>query len=138
LSAGPSTDTVALGHRIWIFPDGDLPPRDPYDPELKNGKTYGHESLILLNTGPQTSHPVLHVYFEDKEPWVVSLPPIPARRVACYRTDEPLGAEKIVIPQGQYALVLESDVPVVAQLGRMDVRQPNLAYYTVMGFPAPG
>lgn len=36
-------------------------------------------------------------------------------------------------PFGQYALVLKSSEPVVAQISRMDVRQPNLAYYTVMG-----
>jgi hypothetical protein len=33
------------------------------------------------------------------------------------------------------ALLVESEQPVIAQIGRMDVRQPNLAYYTVMGFP---
>ena len=39
------------------------------------------------------------------------------------------------IPLGQYALKLESTVPLVCQIGRMDVQQPNLAYYTVMGHP---
>ncbi|MGD9519572.1 MAG: sensory rhodopsin transducer [Armatimonadota bacterium] len=38
------------------------------------------------------------------------------------------------MPFGQYSLRLQSNVPVVAQIGRADVRQPNLAYYTVMGY----
>jgi hypothetical protein len=125
----------SLGQRIWVFPDGDLPPHDPYDPALKNADTHGHESLVVLNTGSETVHPVLHVYFSDKEPWTIKLRPIPGRRVACYRTDEPLGEDRVQIPEGQYGLVLECEHPVISQIGRMDIRQPNLAYYTVMGFP---
>lgn len=124
-----------LGHRVWVFPDGDIPPHDPYDAALKNADTHGHESLVILNSGGRKVFPVLHVYFSDKEPWRIALHPIPPRRVACYRTDEPLGEEKARIPEGQYSLVLECNEPVVAQIGRMDIRQPNLAYYTVMGFP---
>jgi hypothetical protein len=38
------------------------------------------------------------------------------------------------VPQEtQYAVRLESDVPVVVQYGRLDSRQSNLAYYTTMG-----
>jgi len=126
----------ALGQRIWVFPDGDIPPHDPYDPALKNSETHGHESLVVLNTGSTTVNPILRVYFPEREPWCIKLSPIPPERVACYRTDEPLGPEGRQIPEGQYALVLECEMPVVAQIGRMDIRQPNLAYYTVMGFPA--
>ena len=34
----------------------------------------------------------------------------------------------------QYAMKVESDVPVIVQYGRLDARQTNLAYYTVMGY----
>jgi hypothetical protein len=127
---------MSLGNKVWVFPDGDLPPLDPYDPALKNAEIHGHESLVILNSGEHEVNPVLTVYFSDQEPWKVPLAPIPPRRVACYRTDEPLGLDRVNIPPGQYALVLECEHPVVAQIGRMDIRQPNLAYYTVMGFPA--
>jgi len=123
------------GQCRWVFPDGDLPPRDPYNPALKNADTHGHESLVILNAGDKPVRAVLTVYFSDRDPWRVELARIPARRVVCHRTDEPLGEEKRQIPPGQYALVLECDHPVVAQIGRMDIRQSNLAYYTVMGFP---
>jgi hypothetical protein len=33
-------------------------------------------------------------------------------------------------------LKVESDVPIVVQLSRMDVTQPNLALMTTMGYPA--
>lgn len=127
---------TTLGHRTWVFPDGDIPPHDPYDPTLKNTATHGHESLVLLNAGARPVRPLLHIYFSDRAPRLVHLPEIPAQRVRCYRLDEPVGEEAEKIPPGQFALVVECDHPVVAQIGRMDVRQPNLAYYTVMGFPA--
>lgn len=127
---------MSLGSKRWVFPDGDLPPLQPYDSALKNDETHGHESLVILNAGPETVNPALTVYFSDAEPLELKLAPIPPKRVKCYRTDEPLGLEKAILPPGQYALVIECEHPVVAQIGRMDIRQPNLAYYTVMGFPA--
>jgi hypothetical protein len=86
--------------------------------------------------GKKEVHPILTVYFPDTDPWVVNLEPVPAQRVRCYRTDEPLGKELVDIPPGQYALRVECETPVVAQIGRMDIRQPNLAYYTTLGYPA--
>jgi hypothetical protein len=113
-----------LGSRTWFFPDGDIP--EPGDVEPK-----GHESLILLNPGADDAEVVITVYFEDREPAVLSPQLVAARRVRCIRTNEPIDGYQI--PRGQYALGLESSVPIVCQIGRMDVRQPNLAYYTVMG-----
>ena len=41
----------------------------------------------------------------------------------------------VVIPREvQYALRIKSDLPVVVQYGRLDTRQQNMAFYTVMGF----
>ena len=127
---------MKIGHSIWVFPDGDIPPREPYNPKLKNPDTHGHESLVILNVGMQAVSPILHIYFSDQDPWIVKLDEIPPQRVICYRLDEPVGSDAQVIPPGQFAVMLKCDHPVVAQIGRMDVRQPNLAYYTVMGFPA--
>lgn len=127
---------MKLGHRLWAFPDGDLPPRDPYDSTLMKTDTHGHESLVVLNAGLERVNPILHVYFTNRESWKIPLAPIAPQRVACYRLDEPVGVARLVISPGQYALVLECDHPVVAQIGRMDIRQPNLAYYTTIGFPS--
>lgn len=125
-----------LGRTVWVFPDGDIPPHDPYDPHLKNAETHGHESLVILNVGRVSVTPIIHLYFSDQDPRTIMLNDIPAQRVACYRLDEPVGADRFVIPPGQFAVVVKCNHPVIAQIGRMDVRQPNLSYYTVMGFPA--
>jgi hypothetical protein len=114
----------ANGSRTWFFPDGDIP--SPGDGELK-----GHESLIILNPSAEDALVTITVYYTDREPDVLAPQAVGARRVRCIRTDEPIDGYQI--PFGQYALKLESTVPIVAQIGRLDVSQPNLAYYTVMG-----
>jgi hypothetical protein len=47
--------------------------------------------------------------------------------------DKPIWGGAYVIPFGQYALILESDVPVVAVFGRLD-RRTDMAYYSVAPF----
>ncbi len=120
---------VGNGRCTWIFPDGDLPPAGAEGLPLE-----GHESLIVLNTGDEDAHIEIDVYFEDREPEEGLKVEVPARRVRCFRIDKPLGDRGFQVPFGQYALRLRSDVPIIAQIGRADVRQPNLAYYTTIGF----
>jgi hypothetical protein len=120
---------TADGHKVWIFPDGDLPPTGEPGLPLE-----GHESLILLNTGSRDALIEMDVYFSDREPEVGLRLVAPARRVTCFRMDKPVGDRQFRVPLGQYALRLQSSEPVIAQIGRADVRQPNLAYYTVLGY----
>ena len=115
-----------FGRTVWFFPDGDLPPAG-------DGAMRGHESLIILNPNDQDAEVSLTLYFEQREPAVPPSLTVAARRVRCIRMDEPLGTFQT--PYGQYALKVESTAPVICQIGRADVRQPNLAYYTVIGFP---
>ena len=119
---------MSAGKKTWIFPDGDIPQPGESEP-------HGHESLIVLNTTKNKATIKVTLYFEDKEPSRDIVVSVEAERVRCFRMDQGIGdAEKVPVPFGQYALKLESDVPVIAQIGRMDVTQPNLAYYTVMGY----
>ena len=115
------------GSRVWFFPDGDIPPAG--ESELR-----GHESLLMLNPNDSDAEVGITVYFENREPESLEVQVVGARRVCCIRTNEPIGGYQI--PFGQYALKIESTVPLICQIGRMDVQQPNLAYYTVMGHPA--
>ena len=115
------------GSRTWFFPDGDIPAPGDSAP-------FGHESLIILNPNDKDAEVVITVYFEQREPEVLASRLVGARRVHCLRISEPIGGFQI--PLGQYALKLECTAPVICQIGRMDVQQPNLAYYTVMGHPA--
>lgn len=124
------TENNMDGKKIWYFPDGDRPPFG--ESELK-----GHESYIVLNPNKQDAHLKFTIYFEDKEPIRDIELAVGAERVKCFQTHNPDHFGENVLPlTTQYALKIESDVPVIAQYGRLDSRQVNLAYYTTMGYAA--
>lgn len=116
------------GKQLWIFPDLELPPAG--DSLLE-----GHESVIVLNTGKQTARLNLTLYFPDREPVGGIAVEVEGERVRCLRLDHAEDLAGYVVPrEQQYALRLESDIPVVVQYGRLDTRQPNMAFYTTMGY----
>ena len=114
------------GKKVWFFPDGDLPQPGPKEP-------FGHEALMILNPNGADAEICIIVYYEDRDPDTVTGTSVSAHRVRCLRLDGPIGKENYKIPFGQYALKVEATVPVICQFGRLDVTQPNLAYYTTMG-----
>jgi hypothetical protein len=116
------------GSSVWLIPDGDLPPPG-------KGRLKGHESLMILNTNRKNARIRLDFFFEEKDPVRDIKVSVLGERVRCFRLDTPLGEKGYRVPCGQYALRIRSDVPVVVQFGRMDVRQPNLAYYGTMAYP---
>ena len=115
------------GKRTWIFADGDLPPPGSEEP-------YGHEALMIVNTGDESVDCNLIFYFENDDPITGIIIKVDAKRVKCVRLDEPIGEKGYKLPLGQYALEVNASLPVVAVFGRLDVRQKNLAYYAVQGF----
>ena len=119
----------AIGKRCWVFGDGDLPPAGAKEP-------FGHEALMITNTGGKEAVVELELLFEDRDPVRGIRLSVGAQRVKCVRLDRPVGQPPYSIKPGQYAVVLRSSVPVVAVFGRLDVRQDNLAYYSVQGFSA--
>jgi len=121
--------TQDRGKKQWVYPDLELPP--PGDSPLK-----GHESLIVLNMNDTEATISLCLYFTDKEPIELAPVRVAARRVRCFRLDN-VDDVGITIPrETQYALRVNADIPVVAQYGRLDTRQQNMAFYTVMGYGA--
>ena len=122
----PARKKAGEGKNVWVIPDGDLPPKG-------TGDLPGHESLIILNTGRQEAKIKLDFYFEDRPPKTKISVSVPAERVKCFRLDKPIAGYQV--PFGQYALRVTSSVPVIVQFGRLDVRQPNMAYYCTMAYP---
>lgn len=117
------------GKKVWFFPDGDRPPFG--DSALK-----GHESYVVLNPNDKDAHVRFTIYYEDREPVRDIRLTVDGERVKCFQTHNPDHFGEYTMPTStQYALKVESDVPVIVQYGRLDPRQVNLAYYTTMGFP---
>ena len=113
------------GKKVWIFPDGELPP-------VGENPIPGHESVIITNVTPQVAHIKFTLIYTDKDP-VHFTAEVQPMRVRCLRTNE----EKDFGPytarfEEQYAIMLESDVPVVAQYGRAEPRK--VSFYTTAGY----
>ena len=117
------------GHCEWIVPDGWLPPAGG------SGDLINHESLMILNTGTVPAEITIDLYFEDREPVLGLKQQVEAQRIKAIRLDIPEQLGFAVPRATQYAIRVQSSVPVVVQYGRMDVRQPNLAYYCTMAQP---
>jgi len=90
---------------------------------------------MLLNTGDVPAEVSLDFYFEDKPP-VKNIPiTVPAERIRALRLDNPRHIGGLEIPPlPQYSVRVRSDVPIVAQFGRLDTTQTNMAYYISVGF----
>ncbi|MBR6632855.1 MAG: hypothetical protein IKL05_00970 [Clostridia bacterium] len=116
------------GQLNWVFADGDLPPLGD-NPEFQ-----GHEAITVTNLNETPAHLSFDIYFPDRDPIKGLTYTLGAERVNCFRLDKPFCDQQYKIPFGQYSLVLQSDVPVVAVFGRLDVRQTNMAYYIVQGY----
>lgn len=120
-------ETMENGKKNWVFADGDLPPAGNREP-------FGHEALMVVNLNEEKAYLSIDILFEDKAPVKGLTHILEGEKVICFRLDKPICDQNYKIPQGQYALVLHSNIPVVASFGRLDVRQPNMSYYSVQGY----
>lgn len=113
------------GKKVWIFPDGELPP-------VGNNEIPGHESIIITNVSDQTAHIKFTLIYTDKD-HVTFYTEVAAMRVRCLRSNKEEDFGPYTAVEGeQYAIMLESDVPVVAQYGRAEPRVVN--FYTTPGY----
>jgi len=116
---------MTIGKNVWVFADGDLPPHPAGMAEPK-----AHEALMVVNNNDRQAKLKITLLFENAEPRSDLVLTVPAKRVNCFRMDQPIWGGDWIIPFGQYALIVESDVPVVAVFGRLD-RRKDMAYYPV-------
>ena len=117
------------GKKIWYFPDGFLPEKNPESP------LEAHEALMLFNVHETEVKVRIDIYYSDRPPVRDIAVTVPAERIISLRMDhrENLGEHEIP-PLTQYALRITASEPIVVQFGRMDTTQSNLAYYLGIGF----
>lgn len=117
-----------FGKRNWFFPDAELPPPG-------EGVLQGHESIIVLNPNDADAVLTIRLYFEvGRQPEEFETF-VAVCTVRCLRTNHPDDMGGCIVPrETQYAIAVHADQPVVAQYGRLDNRQANLAFYTSPGY----
>ena len=120
---------MARGKKNWVFCDGYLPPHGD-NPEFE-----GHEALMLTTLGNKKANIELVFVFEDKDPVDGIFVELDAMKTTCIRLDKPLGDKGFMLGESvQYTVWVKSNKPICACFGRLDVRQTNMAYYSVEGY----
>lgn len=116
---------MSYGKKVWIFPDAELPP-------VGVNAIPGHESVIITNVSQETAQVKFTLIYADKPP-VSFMAEVEPMRVRCLRSNraEDFGPYTAV-EEEQYAIMLESNVPVVAQYGRAEPRA--VTFYTTPGY----
>lgn len=118
-----------IGKTRWAIAEG-------YIPETSHGpapQLISHETVCLLNTADQEVNVSITLYFADKEPVGPYRLTVPAQRTRHVRFNDLTNPEPV--PRGtDYASVIESDVPIVAQHTRLDSRQAELALMTTVAY----
>jgi len=117
------------GAKVWYFPDGYLPEK------TAGGKMEAHEALMLFNTSSKEANVLIDVYFSDRAPVKDIAVKVAPERVIALRLDHPEDFSGVKIPLlTQYALRIRSNINIVAQFGRLDTTQANMAYYVGVGY----
>lgn len=115
------------GKKIWCLPDCYYPANSTEAPYVS------HEAVCVLNVTDQDAHISITLYFEDAEPQSGFHAECGRRRTNHIRLDRIRSEDGHTIEKGRaYALVLESDVPVVCQYSRVDTTQERLGLATTI------
>ncbi len=118
----------AYGKKVWLIPDG-------FYIEASVAEK-SHEAVCVINTSDTDAHIKLTVLFENREPIKSFESCCGARRTHHIRMDKIVGKNKEVIPfEVAYAILVESDQPIVCQYTRVVSSHPELALMTTMAYP---
>jgi hypothetical protein len=124
-------NVAEIGATRWAIAEGYIPgsSHGP-DPQMTS-----HETVCLLNAGDRDAHIEITLYFADREPAGPYRVTVPARRTRHLRFND-LTDPEAVPRDTDYASVIESDVPVVAQHTRLDSRQSENALLSTIAYAA--
>ncbi len=116
------------GRKTWLIPDCFLDP--------VSNRQVSHEAICVINTSEVTAEIKLTLFFEDRGADTSFSSSCPSMRTHHIRMDKLKNAEGEGIPLGvPYAMLVESNTPIVVQYSRLDTAQPELALMTTIAYP---
>ena len=119
----------AYGKKTWLIADN-------YLNSVSLNDWNSHEAVCVLNTTDEDAHLAFTLYFEDREPCRDFKSVCPARRTHHVRLDRIRAEDGSAIPTDvPYAMLIESDVPVVVQYSRLDTSHKEMALMTTIAYP---
>ena len=116
------------GKNVWLIADG-------FMSNTKTDKNVSHEAVCVLNLSGEKANVKITVYFEDEEPLTGFSAVCENNRTNHIRLDKIVNDKGRKIPKEKpYALLIESDRPVVCQHTRLDVTAPDMALMTTIAY----
>ena len=103
--------------------------------DTTKGELVSHEAVCVLNLSGSDANINITVFFEDRDPIRNIKAVCKNERTNHIRLDKMVNDEGQPIPRKRpYALVVESDRPIVAQYSRLDVSQPEYSLMTTLAY----
>ena len=116
------------GKNVWMIADG-------YMSNTEKGELVSHEAVCVLNLSGEEAHINITVYFENAEPLRGITAVCENERTNHIRLDKAKTSDGRMIPKDTpYALLVESDRPIIVQASRLDVSQPEYALMTTIAY----
>jgi len=117
----------AYGHKTWFVPDAYYPSKSHNFPS--------HEAVCVINTSDTDAVISFTLLFEDQDKVEGFTSSCPAGRTHHIRMDKLRNADGNGVPQDKsYAIIVESNVNIVAQYSRMDTSQSEMALMTTIAY----
>jgi hypothetical protein len=121
-----------IGRKTWAIPAGRIPPHGTGpEPEFTS-----RDELCLLNATGEEASVEITIFYTDRDPVGPYPLTVEARRVRHVRFNDLIDPEAIPMAE-DYAAVVESDVPIVAQHVRLDSRRAEDSLFGSIGFAGP-
>ena len=116
------------GKKTWLIADAYYDSQSNHQPS--------HESVCVLNTSNNDATITMTLYFEDRPCMGDFTAQCGAGKTHHIRMDKIKSKSDEAVPQDTpYAILVESDIPVVVQYTRLDTAQAEMALMTTMGYP---
>lgn len=116
------------GKKVWMIADG-------YMSNTEKGDLVSHEAICVLNLSGEDAHIDITLYFENDEPMKGLHAVCKNERTNHIRLDKIVADDGRKIPKDTpYAVLVESDQPIVVQASRLDVSQPEYALMTTIAY----
>ena len=123
----------AYGKTTWMIPDTYLQAKEKSRSSDPGDRS--HEAICVLNTSDDDAHIALTLFFEDREPNTAFTSFCGARRTHHIRLDKIRDGEGNGIPEAvPYAILIESDTPIVVQYSRLDTSAAEMALMTTIAY----
>ena len=122
----------AYGKKTWLIADN-------YLNSVSLNDWNSHEAVCVLNTSDKDADITMTLFYEDREAKRDVKSFCKAGRTHHIRLDKIRDSKGELLERDvPYALLLESDVPVVVQYSRLDTSRRELALMTTMAYPVDG